>query len=256
MARVEIKILKVLRDNYVYLLNHRATGVAAVVDAGIAGPIIAALDELNWRPRMLLCTHHHADQIGGNLDMKRAYQCDVFGPADEASRIPGITREVRDGDKVTLGSAWGQVIPMPGHTAGGVGYWFEENKALFCGDILYPLGCGRILESTPEEMWATLKRIRAMPKDTQVYCAHSYIDRHAKFARALNRQDEALGEYARNLRSLAGQGKEGVPFLLADEITFNPFLRLDDPTFQAQIGMADSDPVEVLVELRKHFESR
>ena len=143
MARVEVKVVKVLRDNYVYLLNHRATGVAAVIDPGIAGPVISALDDLVWRPRLILCTHHHADQIGGNQDLKRSYQCEVLGPAAEAKRIPGLTKEIKGGDKVTLGSAWGEVVDLPGHTSGGIGYWFTENKALFCGDILYPLRYGR-----------------------------------------------------------------------------------------------------------------
>ena len=116
MARIEVKAVKVLRDNYVYLINHRGTGVAAVVDPGIAGPVVTKLDELAWRVRKVFCTHHHADQIGGNLDMKQSYNCEVFGPDAEADRIPGITTKVREGQTVTVGDAVAKVISLPGHT--------------------------------------------------------------------------------------------------------------------------------------------
>ena len=122
MARLEIKQITVLRDNYVYMVNHRGTGTAAVIDPGIAGPLVAELDNTGWRLRKVFCTHqHHADQIGGNLDMKNSYNCEIFGPEAESGKIPGITTGVKDGDKISVGDARGTVMSLPGHTVGHVG---------------------------------------------------------------------------------------------------------------------------------------
>lgn len=251
MARVEVKVVKVLRDNYVFLLNHRASGSAAVVDPGIAGPILTKLDQLAWRVRKIFCTHHHTDQVGGNLDLKRSFHCEVIGPKAEAGRIPGITTEVVEGDKVMLGDAEAFVMDLSGHTAGHVGYWFKDSGALFCGDVLYPMGCGRMFEGEAEQMWGTLRKIRALPPDTKIYCAHEYAERNYKFARALDPANAVLrsrGEWFRNQMQAGGIG---VPFTLSDELQTNPFLRVDDPVFVKQIGMAGKSAVEVFAELRR-----
>lgn len=251
MAKLEVKIVKVLRDNYVYLLNHRASAASAVVDAGIAGPVISRLDESGWRTRKLFCTHHHADQIGGNTDMVRTLHCDVYGPKAERARIPAITHPVSGGDKVSVGDVEGVVLDLPGHTAGGIGYWFEEAAALFSGDILYPMGCGRLFECKPEEMWETLKRVRALPADTKVYCAHEYSERNFKFARTLDKDNKKLNDYGQALRTRIQSGQPGAPFELGAELAVNPFLRADDPAFQRKIGMPGADAVEVFAELRR-----
>lgn len=251
MARVEVKVVKVLRDNYVFLLNHRASGSAAVVDPGIAGPIFASLDQYAWRVRKIFCTHHHTDQVGGNLDLKRSFHCEVIGPRAEAARIPGITSEVAEGDKVMLGDAEAFVMDLSGHTAGHIGYWFKDSSALFCGDVLYPMGCGRMFEGEAEQMWGTLQKIRALPRETKIYCAHEYSERNYKFARSLDPTNPVLrarGEWFRN--QMQGGGT-GVPFTLSDELQTNPFLRVDDPVFVKQIGMAGKSPVQVFAELRR-----
>ncbi len=251
MARIDVKVVKVLRDNYVFLLNHRASGSSAVVDPGIAGPIVTKLDQLAWRVRKILCTHHHADQIGGNLDIKRSYHCEVVGPRAEAARIPGITSEVGDGDKVTLGDAEATVMDLAGHTSGHIGFWFKDSGVLFSGDVLYPMGCGRLFEGTAEQMWNALLKIRALPPDTKVYCAHEYAERNYKFARGLDRDNAALKARGEMFRNQLQAGGIGVPFTLGDELATNPFLRADDPTFQKQIGMAGKSPIEVFAELRR-----
>lgn len=253
MARLEVKAVKVLRDNYVYMVNHRASGTAAVVDPGIAGPVVSRLDEMAWRVRKVLCTHHHADQIGGNLDMKKSYNCEVIGPEAEADRIPGITSGVKQGDTVAIGDAAAKVIALPGHTSGQIGYWFESAKTLFCGDTLSPLGCGRLFEGNAADMWESLKKIRALPGDTQVYCSHEYSERNYKFARSVDRENEAIRAKGQQIRTNLAAGKHvSVPFPLADEIALNPFLRADDPEMARLIGMDEgTDPVEVFAELRR-----
>ncbi len=251
MAKIEVKVLKVLRDNYVYLIHHRGSASVAVVDPGIAGPVVVKLDELAWRVKKVLCTHHHADQIGGNLDIKRAYHCGVVGPAGEAPHIPGITQQVKEGDKIMIGDAQAEVMELPGHTSGQVGYYFRDAASLFCGDVLYPMGCGRTFEGTAEQMWNSLRRIRSLPPDTKIYCAHEYSGRNIKFARSIDHANPALKTRGDAVRALVQGGEMGVPFKLSDELGTNPFLRVDDPAFQAAVGMAGKSPVEVFAELRR-----
>ena len=204
-----------------------------------------------WRARKILCTHHHADQIGGNLDLRNSFHADVNGPKAEAARIPGITHPVGGGDKVTVGDVAGVVLDLPGHTAGGLGYWFEEASALFSGDILYPMSYGRLFESTAEQMWSSLKRIRALPANTMVYCAHEYFERSFKFARMVDKENEMVLKRGRELKARLQGGQMGAPFELGDELDVNPFLRADNEAFQRQLGMAGANPVEVFAELRR-----
>jgi len=253
MARIEIKQVIVLRDNYVYMVNHRASGTAAVIDPGIAGPVITELDSLGWRLRKVFSTHKHGDQVGGNLDMKDAYSCEVFGPEAEADKIPGITTGLKDGDKISIGDALGEVMSLPGHTIGHVGYYFPVSKALFCGDVLSPLGCGKVLGGTVELMWESLKKIKALPGDTQIYCAHEHSERNYKFARKIDRENQAIRDRGQQIRdNIAADSNISVPFLLADEIALNPFLRADTPEMAELVGMPEgTDPEDVFDEIRR-----
>ncbi|MBT3396448.1 MAG: hydroxyacylglutathione hydrolase [Alphaproteobacteria bacterium] len=253
MARLEIKQITVLRDNYVYMVNHRGSGTAAVIDPGIAGPVVAELDNLGWRVRKIFCTHQHADQIGGNLDMKNSYNCEIFGPEAEANKIPGITKGVKDGDNISIGDAQGVVLSLPGHTIGHVGYHFPTAKALFCGDVLSPLGCGKVLGGTVDLMWESLKKIKALPGDTQVYCAHEHSERNYKFARKIDRENQAIRQRGQTIRENITAGTNiSVPFLLSEEIAMNPFLRADTPEMAEMVGMPEgTDPEDVFDEIRR-----
>ena len=212
------------------------------------------VDELSWRVRKVLCTHHHADQIGGNLDVKRTYHCEVIGPRAEAGRIPGMTTEVGEGDKVILGDAEAIVMDLPGHPAGHVGYWFKTADVLFCGDVLYPMGCGRVFEGSPAQMWQSLLKIRALPPDTKIYCAHEYGERNYRFARSIDKENAQLQARGDGFRNLQQSGGIGVPFTLADEVATNPFLRADNPAIQKAIGMAGKNPIDVFTELRRRHD--
>ena len=253
MARLEIKQITVLRNNYVYMVNHRGSGIAAVIDPGIVGPVVAELNKLGWSVRKIFCTHQHADQIGGNLDMKMSYSCEVFGPEAEADKIPGITKGVKDGDKISIGDAQGVVLALPGHTAGHVGYYFPTAKALFCGDVLSPLGCGKVLGGTVDLMWESLKKIKALPEDTQIYCAHELSERNYKFARKIDGGNQAIRKRGQTIRENITAGTNiSVPFLLSDEIAMNPFLRADTPEMAEMVGMPEgTDPKDVFDEIRR-----
>lgn len=251
MAGLRIEQIQVLRDNYVYLLRDEDTAACAAVDPSVAAPVLIALDRLGWTLTHIFNTHHHHDHTGGNLELKQACGCTVVGHARDAQRIPGIDLAVKDGDDVALGSARARVFDVSGHTMGHIAYWFENESALFCGDTLFSLGCGRLFEGTPARMWASLVRLRELPGNTRVYCGHEYTESNARFALSLDADNLALRRRADEVRRLRAQGVPTIPSLLAEERVANPFLRADDAQLQAAIGHAGSEPVETFAEIRR-----
>jgi hydroxyacylglutathione hydrolase len=251
MSGLQIEQIAVLRDNYVYLLREQATGACAAVDPSVAAPVRAALDRLGWTLTHILNTHHHHDHTGGNLDLKRATGCTIVGHARDAARIPGIDIRVADGDVVALGNARARVIDVSGHTVGHIAYWFAEASALFCGDTLFSLGCGRLFEGTPSQMWASLSRLRELPPETRVYCGHEYTESNAHFALQIDPDNPSLRRRAEEVRQLRAKGLPTVPSLLGDEQAANPFLRADDVRLQQAAGLARGDPVAAFAEIRR-----
>ena len=251
MAALEIHLLPLLSDNYACLLHDAQSGACAAVDPSEAGPVQAALRRNGWRLTHVLCTHHHNDHIGGVGALKAATGCTVVGALADAHRIPGLDVKVKEGDTVLLGEHKGKVIATPGHTSGHVAYWFAESRALFCGDTVFSLGCGRLFEGTPAQMWASLGKLRALPDDTRVYCGHEYTSENAGFALTLDPDNPALKRRAAEARALDEAGKPTIPALLADEKAANPFFRADDPALAAAVGLAGRDAVSVFAEIRR-----
>jgi hydroxyacylglutathione hydrolase len=251
MSRLEIVQVPVLQDNYVYLAHERASGATAVIDPAVADPVLEAARQRHWRITHILNTHNHGDHVGGNLAIQEATGCRIVGFGPDRGRIPGITDTVEDGDRVALGEAVAEVIFVPGHTRGHIAYWFAEELALFCGDTLFALGCGRLFEGTPQQMWPSLERLRRLPDDTRVYCAHEYTLANARFAETIERDNRALAERKRRVEALRRQDKPTVPSLLGEEKATNPFLRADQATVARAVGLPDADPVAVFAEVRR-----
>ncbi|MEQ8250839.1 MAG: hydroxyacylglutathione hydrolase [Oceanibaculum nanhaiense] len=251
MAQLTIHQIPVLSDNYVYLVHAAATGETAVVDPAVAPPVLAALEQKGWRLTHILNTHHHADHTGGNLALKQATGCTIVGPRADAARIPGIDVEVGEGDRYRFGGEEALVFDVPGHTRGHIAYHFADSKALFCGDTLFALGCGRLFEGTPAQMWASLGKFRTLPADTLVYCAHEYTQSNARFALTVDPQNANLKARAAEIDRLRAAGQPTVPSLLGEEVATNPFLRADDTDVAAAVGLAGADPVSVFAEVRK-----
>ena len=170
---------------------------------------------------------------------------------NEASKIPGIDREVGDGDTVTLGSHAAKVIDVPGHTLGHIAYWFENDDVAFVGDTLFALGCGRIFEGTPDQMWTSLQKIMALPDQTTIYCAHEYTMANAKFALSVEPQNEALQARVKEIESLRAQNIPTVPTTIALEKATNPFLRPSSPDLQQTIGLVGAPELDVFAETRR-----
>src|ERR1700752_1991156 len=198
---------KCLRDNYGVLLHDPSNGATASIDAPEAGPVEQALREKNWRLTDILVTHHHADHTAGIAELKARHACRVTAPQREAQRIPAVDATVREGDSVTIGSLVGRVLETPGHTAGHISYWFKSDKLAFVGDTLFSVGCGRIIEGTPEMMWESLLKIRNLPSDTQIYCGHEYTAANVHFALTIEPKDSALRARAEEVLKLSEQKK-------------------------------------------------
>lgn len=250
MSQLEIHQIPVLSDNYVYLARDTATEACAVVDPAVADPVLEEAARLGWRITHILNTHHHGDHVGGNRAIQAATGCTIVGPKADRTRIPGIEVEVDDGDRYALGEAVAEVFFVPGHTRGHIAYWFPDSQALFCGDTLFALGCGRLFEGTPEQMWHSLGKLRALPEDTQVYCAHEYTQANARFALSVDPDNAALRERAKDIDLARARGEPTVPSTLGLERRTNPFLRADDPGLAAAVALSGAAPEQVFAEVR------
>jgi hydroxyacylglutathione hydrolase len=204
----------------------------------------------------VLNTHHHSDHVGGNRLLKERTGCLIVGSIHDRGRIPCVDRVVGEGETVTLGDAMAQVLEVPGHTLGHIAYWFAEDEALFCGDTLFALGCGRLFEGSAEQMWASLAKLRSLPEATRVYCAHEYTQSNARFAVTVDPLNEVLRERARQIDGLRRRGEPTVPSTLGEERSTNPFLRADDPALKASLALSDASDAAVFAEIRRrkdHF---
>jgi len=232
------------------LLHDPETGATASIDAPEAGPVEAALKETGWRLTDILVTHHHADHTQGIQALKDRYKCRVVAPAGEAAKVPAVDETVREGDTVKLGNLSANVIETPGHTLGHIAYWFHKDKLAFVGDTLFSIGCGRVIEGTPQQMWASLKKLRDLPDDTHIYCGHEYTLANIKFALSVDKDNGALNAREAQAREQVKEGRPTIPVTIGDEKVTNPFLRADVPELAARIGMAGKPPAEVFAEIR------
>lgn len=222
---LEVVQVPVLSDNYVYLVHDAASGETAIVDPAVADPVRAAADARGWRITQILNTHWHPDHVGANAALKAATGCTITGPAAEAAKIPGIDRAVTEGDEVRIGGHAGRVIDVPGHTAGHNAYHFAADGLLFCGDTLFAMGCGRLFEGTPEQMFASLGKLMALPDDTLVFCAHEYTAANGRFALTVEPANQALQARMAEVVAAREAGRPTVPSTIALERATNPFTR-------------------------------
>lgn len=250
MAALEVVQVRALSDNYIYLLHDASNGATAVVDPAEAGPVLDELERRNWTLTHILNTHHHDDHIGGNGELRAKYDIEHVGFSGDAHRIPNMHVQVKDGDTYDFAGHVAQVFETPGHTSGHIAFWFEADGALFCGDTLFALGCGRLFEGTAEEMWASLSKLKVLPPETQVYCAHEYTQSNARFALSVDGTNAALQARSDEIDRARAADKPTVPSSLAIELATNPFLRADDATLAANVGLAGADPIAVFTEVR------
>jgi hydroxyacylglutathione hydrolase len=240
-----------LQDNFGVLLHDPASNATAAIDAPEAGPVEAALKSAGWRLTDILVTHHHADHTGGIAELKTRHHCRVVAPHGEAARIPLVDETVRENDKVQVGSLEARVLETPGHTAGHISYFFPADRLAFVGDTLFSIGCGRVIEGTPEMMWQSLLKLRGLPDDTSIYCGHEYTMANIRFAKTIEPANAALIAREREVEGLLAARKPTVPSTLSREKAANPFLRADVPEVATSVGLGGQPAWKVFAEIRE-----
>lgn len=246
---LEVHQFPCLSDNYGYLLHDPASGETACIDTPDAEAYLREAGLRGWQITQVWNTHWHPDHAGGNEAIKAATGCTVTASATDAARTPAVDRTVAAGDTVMLGDLAAQVIDVGGHTMGHIAYHLPQAALAFVGDSLFALGCGRMFEGTPDQFWASLARLKALPPETLLYCAHEYTASNARFAVHADPDNGELAAYAAQVATLRAEGRPTVPTTLARELLANPFLRADDPAIQARWGHP-GDPVATFAALR------
>jgi len=226
MVMLEVVPVPAFSDNYLWLVHDRDSGETAVVDPGDASPVLVEAERRGWRIGQIWNTHWHPDHTGGNVAVKQATGATVFGPADE--KIPGRDVELLEGDTIRLGNRIGCVIAVPGHTLGHIAMIFEEDGIAFVGDTLFAMGCGRLFEGTPQQMFNSLQRLAELPNDTRLYCAHEYTLSNGRFAAHAEPGNAKISERLAVVERMREADEITVPTTVAEERATNPFVRSSD----------------------------
>jgi len=224
-SKLEIALFPCLSDNYGLLIHDPDSGETAAIDTPEAAKIEAACKERGWTLTQIWNTHHHLDHVGGNLTLKEKHGLSITGPSQIKGRIPGLDKGVVGGDVFRFGEHEVQVIFTPGHTVDHIIYYVPAAKAAFVGDTIFVLGCGRLFEGSPEDMFGSMVAIAQLPDDTKLYCAHEYTLSNARFAVTVEPDNQALLDYIETAKDLRDRGMPTVPTTVAMEKAANPFIR-------------------------------
>lgn len=245
---VELVTVPCLRDNYAFLVHDHATGETALIDAPEATPIAAELARRGWQLTDILLTHHHDDHVGGLATLRGSAR--VIGAKADAHRLPPLDLAVSEGDLLQICGQTTHVIEVSGHTVGHVAFHMPDAALAFTGDSLMALGCGRLFEGTPAQMWASLLKLRALPDATLICSGHEYTESNARFAASLDPENAALKLRVRAIATARAAGKPTVPSGLDEERQTNPFLRADDADFKAHLGLRQAPDEQVFAHIR------
>lgn len=247
---IEIMTVPCLNDNYAYLVHDSDTGATALVDVPEAKPILEALDARGWTLDEVWITHHHADHVQGLDTILSRFSVIVRGSARDSNRLPHLDHAHGDKDSFTFAGHEVNVFDVSGHTIGHIAFYLPDARAVFTADSLMALGCGRLFEGTAEQMWSSLTKLAALPRETEVFSGHEYTAANAKFALTIDPDNPDLISRAREVSARRAAGRPTVPSTLALEIDTNPFLRAADPAIRARLDMKDASDADVFAEIR------
>lgn len=248
---IEILPIPCLKDNFAYLVRDEAADRTVLVDAPEAGPILAALEERGWPLHEVWLTHHHDDHVQALPEIRAAHEVEVVGARADAHRLPPLDRPVGPGATLQIGAAKADVLDVPGHTVGHLAFHLADARAAFTADSLMAMGCGRLFEGTPEQMWSSLGLLAALPDETVFYTGHDYMETNLRFALTVEPDNAALAERAERDAARRAEGAQMPHPMLAEEMATNPLLRAGLPETKAAAGMADASDLEVFAELRR-----
>ncbi len=248
---LEIIQIPVLNDNYIYIIHEPSSKKTAVVDPAVASPVLDVLKQKKWSLDYILNTHHHHDHIGANLELKKVTHCQIIAADADQHRIPGIDKTVKQNDEFMLGNEVFKVIETPGHTLGHIIFFFYKSDLLFCGDTLFSMGCGRLFEGSAEQMWHSLQKIKALPKQTKIFCTHEYTQDNGAFALSLEPKNQNLQLRVQQVKQLRAQNQPTIPSTLEQEIKTNPFLRENSIEIQQSINMQGQPTIKIFKTIRE-----
>ena len=246
---MRIEIIPSLSDNYSYLIYEKKSNTISIVDPGefeACDKVINKYKKLDF----ILNTHHHADHVGANLELKKKYSSKILGSNLDKDRIPGIDILLKENQKQKIGNLEFEVIFVPGHTKGHIAFFFGKEKVAFTGDTLFSLGCGRIFEGTHNEMLNSLNKIKNLPPNTKIYCGHEYTKSNLNFCLTYDPNNTFLKEREIDVLKKLKSNQPTLPSTLDQEIRTNIFLRCNDPEIKYTLGLNDSSEVEVFSKLR------
>ena len=247
---MNIITVKCLNDNYSYIIYNENTLLAAVVDPSESKPIIEELEKNKLELKYIFNTHHHNDHVGGNSALKEKYKCKVVGFGDDKERIPEIDIELKDNQKWKSELFECEILHVPGHTSGHISIYIKEISALFTGDTLFSLGCGRIFEGTYKQMFNSLNKFKKFPNNTKIYCGHEYTKKNSDFCIGIDFGNSKLKNKISEINLDIDNGRPTVPSTLKDELECNIFLRTDNSEIQKQLGINSGDPIKTFIKLR------
>ena len=247
---MSVEIISCLNDNYSYLVKDDQTNVVAIVDPSEFGPCDKKIDQKYKKLDFILITHHHFDHVGGNDELKKKYGSKILGFEKDEKRIPGVDILLKDGQEFRIGNLNFKTIFIPGHTSGHIAFYFEKEKAVFTGDTLFSLGCGRVFEGTYQQMFDSLNKIKSLPEDTKIYCGHEYTKNNLKFCLKLNPNNIYLKDKEKVIEEKLKDKKPTIPSTIKDEIQTNIFLRCDDLDIKDALNLKNASDLEIFTKLR------
>ncbi|MEO6198899.1 MAG: hydroxyacylglutathione hydrolase [Sphingomicrobium sp.] len=224
---LEIVAVPAFADNYLWLIHDPDSNETVAVDPGDPAPVLAEAKRRGWSIGQLWNTHWHADHSGGNQALRET-GATIYGPAGEAGRSPALDVLLKEGDRVRFGNHEAEVWEVPGHTLGHIAFVLRDAGVAFVGDTLFAMGCGRLFEGTPEQMFGSLRRIASLPADTRLYCAHEYTLSNARFAAHADPTNAAIAERLKAVEQARRAGAMTVPTTVAEELATNVFVRASD----------------------------
>ncbi len=247
---IDISIINCLSDNYSYLIKDKKKNLVGVVDPSNFHEVDQKIVKTYKKLDFILNTHHHGDHIGGNLELKKKYNSKIICSEYDQQRIPGVDIKKKDGDEFSFGEIIFKVMHIPGHTQGHIAFYSQKENIIFTGDTLFSLGCGRLLEGTPDQMFQSLEKIKNLPKNTMIYCGHEYTNNNGKFCLSIDKQNTKLKKRIEEVNNRIKKKLPTLPISLGEEIETNIFLRCDNEKIKNILKMNNSSKLEVFTKLR------
>ena len=246
----ELITIPCLSDNYAFLAHDEESNKTLLVDVPEAAPIQKVLGQTGWELTDVILTHHHADHVQGLDALCRSHPARIIGAAADQHRLPPLDLAVSEGDFIEIGSQRGEVFDVSGHTLGHIAVYFKSAKILFTADSLMALGCGRLFEGSPPQMWESLSKLIALDPECLVCSGHEYTAANARFALTIEPQNTELQRRAQSISDRRAQNLPTVPSTLGEELSTNPFLRPDSLDIRNNLRMQNATDAQVFAEIR------